>query len=188
MVARLVHIQEVGWVRFPPPLFATLLIVCYNESMKNIPSTSILTEVAPLAVWEETCKQAKRSTHKRHRTGAVIFKNGKRPEIFAKGCSHNHDGGMAIASVHAEHDAITNLPKDFDADTVCIVTLTKAGNFAKNSRPCLSCARQLLSIVDRVIYCEMNNDGSWTVNSETITSLLQRSDGEWSEYARRMSL
>jgi deoxycytidylate deaminase len=156
--------------------------------MKNIPNTGLLTEVAPLAIWEEASKQARRSTHMRHRTGAVIFKNGKRPEVFAKGCSHNHDGGMAIASVHAEHDAITNLPRDFDADTICIVTLTRAGNFAKNSRPCLSCARQLTGIVRNVIYCEVDNDGSWLVNSETIESLLQRSNGQWSQYARRMNL
>lgn len=156
--------------------------------MKNIPSTSLLTEAAPMSIWEEATKQARRSTHKRHRTGAVIFKSGKRPEIFAKGCSYDHDGGMVIASVHAEHEAISNLPRDYDSDTICIVTLTKGNNFAKNSRPCLSCARQLVGIVKEVIYCEMMNDGFWVVNQETIDSLLNRTDAQWSKYARKMAL
>jgi len=162
--------------------------LCYIDGMKNIPSTSLLTEYAPMSIWDEAIKQAMRSTHKRHRTGAVVFKSDKKCEILAKGCAHKHDGGMAIASVHAEHHALLSLPKDHhNADTICIVTLTRTGNFATSSRPCISCSRQLLGVVESVIYCEFSNDGSWIVNNESIESLVARSDVQWAKYANKMT-
>ena len=155
--------------------------------MKNIPNTSLLAEYAPMSIWDETTKQAMRSTHRRHRTGAVIFKKGKKAEVLSKGCAHKHDGGMAIASVHAEHHALNSIPRDIEPATICIVTLTRTGNYARNSRPCISCSRQLLGIVDDVIYCEMDNTGSWIVNCETIQSLIDRSDAKWAKYANKMT-
>src|SRR3954462_10019469 len=113
------------------------------DSIKNRPSDDLLKQYAPLEDWEEAIKQAKRSTFKRHRTGAVIIDS--RGTIRGKGCSHKRDGFRAN-SVHAEQHAIGSFYyKQYGAlPSFCIVvTLTKVDNFASCSRPCHDCAISL---------------------------------------------
>lgn len=141
--------------------------------MSNRPNNDLLEEYASLAVWRAAEKQAERSTHKRHRTGAVIFygMNGK-PRLYSTGTAHPHDGGRRAFSVHAEMHAVSRLPPDHGGAVCLLVTLTKAGNYATNSRPCEHCAKLLAKHVWGVIYCEMCNDGSWAVRRVSSADLL----------------
>ena len=153
--------------------------------MKNIPSTSLLEIAAPIHIWEEAIKQAKRSVHKRHRTGAVIFKGDK---ILSKGCAHTHNGGLAIHSIHAEHHALQNFRDTDLSANICIVTITKTGNFARSSRPCHACSALLEKNLNRVVYCEMTNDGQWVVNDERTDDLFDRTEMKRGKYTHEMRI
>ncbi len=145
----------------------------------------LLEEAAPIEIWEHAIKQAKRSTFKRHRTGAVIFdKHGP----IEWGCSYKGINGH-VSSVHAEVDALRRA-KHFlsGGESIVIVTLTKPGNFALTSKPCFTCASQLEGMHD-IIYVERQNDGVWAVNVEHSIALLERSSmSAHMKYAREMRL
>lgn len=132
------------------------------EIVKGRPSDDLLKQYAPLEDWEEAIKQAKRSTFRRHRTGAVIIDN--RGTIRGRGCSHKRDGN----SIHAEQHALDSYHSGYHnlAGHFCIVvTLTKVDNFAGCSRPCYDCAHTLQANFLRVIYAEQTNDGGWAIQN-----------------------
>ena len=153
--------------------------------MKNLPSTSLLEVAAPIHIWEEAAKQAERSCHHRHRTGAVIFKGDK---ILSKGCSHKHNGGLAINSIHAEHHALQSFRDTDLSANICVVTITKVGNFARSSRPCHACSSLLEKHLNRVVYCEMTNDGHWIVNDVRTDDLFERTNIKRGKYASEMRM
>lgn len=129
------------------------------------PTDEQLAAAAPMEIWEQAIAQAKRSPHKRHRTGAVIYAGmgSGAGEVYSTGCSHTHDGGLKVRSMHAEHHAITRLPPMHGGSVCVIVTLTRSGNFAKVSKPCSTCSKLLSKHVWGVVYAEQANDGSWMV-------------------------
>lgn len=136
------------------------------------PTTEQLGAIIPVEIWDLAIKQASRSDHKRHRTGCVIF---HRDKILSRGCSHTHNGGMKIRSIHAEMDAIKNCPPSETKSIyyrAVIVTLTRVGNFASISKPCTGCAHLLSTRVITVTYAERNNDGSWRIETRTPYELL----------------
>jgi deoxycytidylate deaminase len=137
------------------------------------PTYRELNDALPIKLWHLAEFHAKRSTHRKHKTGAIIFDSDggnflERPKILAAGCAHAHNGGMAIHSIHAEQHAISRWPKSQRVEgCVClIVTLTRNGNFASISKPCANCASLLAQVVREVIYAERTNDGSWLIRSE----------------------
>lgn len=136
----------------------------------NKPTDELLQAYAPLEAWREAEKQACRSPHKQHKTGAVIFcwmtsKTRWPYDIYSTGCAHPHDGGRKSRSTHAEQHAISRLPNSYVGAACLIVTLTKNGNYATCSRPCKGCASSLEKFCWRVIYVEKCNDGTWAVRS-----------------------
>lgn len=140
------------------------------DSCKVRPSDEHLSQYAPLEIWEEAVKQALRSPHMRHRTGAVIYNHRG---IRAKGCSYKHNGSLRVNSIHAERHALSHLPKDYYLGVCLIVTLTRVNNFANCSRPCSDCAHALMDRMCGVIYAERTNDGGWAI-TETSADLLTR--------------
>jgi tRNA(Arg) A34 adenosine deaminase TadA len=137
-----------------------------SEPRGSVPPRELLEEAAPIALWDAAIKQATRSTHSRHRTGAIIY-DPVDSTVVGRGCSHNPDKSPWIEtrSVHAERHALWSLPPDFPWTYGCIVvTLTRTNNFAQVSKPCASCASLLRSYdIDHCIYAERANDASWTV-------------------------
>ena len=143
--------------------------------MRNIPD-EILLAAAPASIWEAAIKQAERSSHKRFRTGAVIYYGmGRHADvtIYSQGTSHFHNGGENIRSIHAELHAIRQLPRSYGGAKCIVVTLTKSGNFAQNSRPCHDCAMRLNKHVWSVLYPERCNDGNWVVQSCSMHDLMR---------------
>src|SRR4051812_1986475 len=141
------------------------------DSVKNRPSDDLLKQYAPLEDWEEAIKQAKRSTFKRHRTGAVII--DYRGTIRGKGCSHKRDGYKAN-SMHAEQHALGSFYKHATLSCVCIiVTLTKVDNFAGCSRPCYDCARALQTWSINALYAEQTNEGDWAIRQTAFDLLTE---------------
>jgi deoxycytidylate deaminase len=143
------------------------LMVGLDTSLTHIaptpPTTEQLQKYAPIHIWDEAVKQAKRSDHTRHKTGCVLYT--KQGEVIGRGCSHTHDGGLHVRSMHAEADAINRqkfqeYPRELYA---LVVTLTRSGGFAKISKPCAGCAKLLSHEVETVTFLEQANDRSWTV-------------------------
>lgn len=137
----------------------------------NGPTDKQLTKIAPMSLWVKATKQAFRSDHKRHRTGCVIYDLNDTSLTLTEGCAHTHDGSRRARSVHAEVDALDrwlyfdNMEGRIKPSAV-VVTLTKTGNFASSSKPCVECARRLLrSDVHYVTFAERANDGSWQIVS-----------------------
>lgn len=142
--------------------------------MKNRPDIELLEKYAPIAMWRAAEREANRSPHKRHRTGCVIFYGmGKNHILYSSGTAHPHDGGRRTYSVHAEMHAVSRLPPDHGGSVCLLVTLTKAGNFATNSRPCVHCAGLLAKHCWGVIYPELCNDGSWAIRRESCVNLTK---------------
>jgi hypothetical protein len=138
----------------------------------NRPSDELLEQYAPLSMWRVAEKQAERSPHKRHRTGCVIFYGmGNTPRLYATGAAHPHAGGRRSFSVHAEMHAVSRIPPDHGGAVCLLVTLTKAGNYATNSRPCEQCAHLLAKHVWGVIYAEMTNVGTWAIRRASANDL-----------------
>lgn len=137
------------------------------------PSIELLQKGAPLHIWAHAEQQAEQSPHKRHRTGAVIYYGmgmGSDANVFARGYAHPMHG-IATWSMHAESHAIQHLPMGgpyyYGGAVICIVTLTKNGNYASTSRPCEDCTRNLMSHVWGVVYAERTNDGGWAMVRRT---------------------
>ncbi len=131
------------------------------------PADELLSKFAPLEIWKAAEAQALRSSMRHHRTGCVIYygmggsKNG---EIYSTGCSHSHDGGRAVRSIHAEAHAISRLHAQHGGAKCLIVTLTKANNYASCSRPCYGCAKLISDHCWSVIYSDRTNDGGWAIS------------------------
>lgn len=142
--------------------------------MTNRPTDDLLEQYAPLVIWRAAEKQARRSPHKRHRTGCVIYygMGSDKPNIYSTGTAHPHSGGHHAFSIHAEMHAISRLPPSHGGAVCLLVTLTKAGNYASMSRPCEQCANLLQRYVWGVIYAEMTNDGNWAIRREPVENLL----------------
>jgi deoxycytidylate deaminase len=138
------------------------------------PTDALLAEYAPLSVWREAESQAARSPFKRQKTGAVIFNNvGRKLDIMSTGCSHPHDGGRKVRSIHAEQHAIARLNYVKWGHTCLIVTITAGENYANCSRPCEWCARAIKSVCNWVVYAERCNDGSWAIRREDCDKLVK---------------
>jgi tRNA(Arg) A34 adenosine deaminase TadA len=141
----------------------------------NKPPLELLSQYAPLEMWEAAEKQAFRSPLRTHKTGCVIYygmNHGRKNEIYATGCSHNHDGGRSSRSTHAEMHAIRRLPPEHGGAKAIIVTLTRSGNWASCSRPCYDCAELLQKHVWGVYWAERTNDGGWAVRAVGVEELL----------------
>jgi hypothetical protein len=82
-------------------------------------------------------------------------------KLYATGCSHKHDGGLKVNSIHAERHAL-NSYVSFEGLAI-IVTLTRVENFANCSRPCYDCALALQRRMINVVYAERTNDGGWAI-------------------------
>jgi pyrimidine deaminase RibD-like protein len=130
------------------------------DSIKIRPSDELLKKFAPLKFWDIAVKQAQRSPHNRHKTGCVITNAGFFTE-FSTGCSHKHNGGLKINSIHAERHALRNYHNI--SGLAIIVTLTRVNNFANCSRPCYDCAIALQERMYSVCYAERTNDGGWAI-------------------------
>ena len=139
------------------------LINPLTNAIARMPDRGLLSQAAPISIWEEAIKQALRSDHKRHKTGCVI--TNYKHDILTKGCSHTHDGGMQVRSIHAEVDALSkHFNQNWALRRVVIVTLTKVGNFATSSKPCAGCAKALMDVsVEEVCFVEKANDDSWVL-------------------------
>lgn len=124
-----------------------------------------------MSIWYKAISRASGCTHKRHRTGCVIFDSNN--HISAAGTAHPTEGDYAIRSIHAERDALRKF-RGGDNHSILVVTLTKVGNFASVSRPCTDCATTLCEFpeITKVIYAERANDDSWVVRKEHPINLL----------------
>ena len=141
--------------------------------MNNRPPDKLLEQFASLTIWRLAEREAMRSPHKRHKTGAVIFYGmGGKSTIYSSGTAHPHDGGRRSYSVHAETHAVSRLPPNHGGAVCLVVTLNKTGNYSTCSRPCENCANLLARHVWGTMYCEMTNTGTWVVRREPAENLL----------------
>ena len=148
-----------------------------DDILGRMPPTELLETVAPIPIWWAAMAQALRSPNRRHRTGAVIFEDGK---VLAKGTAYPVED-LKVRSVHAERDAIAYW-QDKNHGECLIVTLTRVGNFAQVSRPCIGCADALDQRgIEWVVFAEKANDGSWVVRREPPCDLL---NGKPTRYRR----
>ncbi len=139
----------------------------------------------PESIWEQAEQQAERSTLRRFRTGAILV-DGQR--VVGRGCSHITSRKLARQSVHAEQHALSGV-YDTDGLTCVIVTLNRSGNWAWSSKPCAFCTHLMYNAgIERVIYGERDNTGSWTINAEDLESLIKRASVAdiCAEYAKSM--
>lgn len=142
-------------------------------TMRN-PTNDIMVQHAPLELWRQAEKQANRSIFKLFKTGAVIF--DKKGNILSRGCSHPSHGIPPRPSVHSEQDAVRRAG-NIVGSTCLIVTINKSGNYACSSKPCAFCTHILYNAgVENVIYAERCNDGEWSINNESLESLISRVD------------
>lgn len=129
-----------------------------------------------------TIKQAKRSTLRNFKTGAVIF-NYKTGEVLGKGCSHQV-GSDIYSSNHAEYAALCDSYGERNHrynysrhNAVLVVCLGRALNIAMCSRPCLKCTKHLqVASIELVYYPERLNNGEYVMNIETPRELLGRAE------------
>lgn len=148
--------------------------LCYSVGDMRNPTKNILVMHAPLDVWRAAEKQALRSTYKLFKTGAVIL--DRRGNIVSRGCSHPRQGIPPRPSIHSEQHALMGAG-DVEGMTCLIVTINKTGNYACSSKPCAFCTHILHKAgIERVIYAERDNSGEWSVNNETVESLISRVD------------
>lgn len=137
------------------------------------PSDQILAQAAPLKLWEQAERQAKRSPLIHHRTGAIIFDRHSR--VLATGCSHA--GVSKSRWTHAEEFACSRMwPAYSSLGAHClIVTLTRGGGWAWSSRPCAMCLNKLNHFnVQYATYAERCNDGSWETHSLIVSDLMHK--------------
>lgn len=142
------------------------------------PSKELLSEYAPEKVWEKAISEANRSPMGVYGTGAVLF--NKRGEILSNGCAHpSKDGNML--TTHAERHALKRaIHLDFRKDEVfCLICTisSRSGGWAWNSRPCLSCAQNLVRRgVSQAVYAIRNpRTGLWSVQMDNMNGVLETS-------------
>ncbi len=137
----------------------------------NKPDLKLLAKAAPLHVWQAAEKAAMRSTVRLFHTGAAIW-YPKQANIISTGCSHPVDSGQHC---HAEEHAVQRVAlKNHNDQLYClIVTLTQAGNWASNSRPCTRCVCHLASRgIGYVIYPYFDKQtNQWAVQKERVGDL-----------------
>lgn len=121
----------------------------------------MLARYTPLKFWDIAVKNAQRSPHNRHKTGCVILTGNSGFAHFSAGCSHKHNGGLKVNSIHAERHALRYYHST--GGVAVIVTLTRVNNFANCSRPCYDCAVALQERMIAVCYAERTNDGGWAI-------------------------
>jgi len=141
----------------------------------NRPPDELLSMHAPLHIWRMAEKEAARSPHYRFKTGCVIYYGMGNGNIrtYSTGTAHPHSGSRRTYSIHAEMHAVSRLPPEHGGAVCLLVTLTKSGNYATNSRPCVNCATLLLKHTWGCVYAEMANDGSWAIRRESTENLLK---------------
>jgi len=141
----------------------------------NRPPDELLSMHAPLTIWRMAEKEAARSPHYRFKTGCIIYYgmgNGN-TRTYSTGTAHPHNGGRRRTySIHAEMHAVSRLPPQHGGAICLLVTLTKSGNYATNSRPCVTCASLLDKHTWGCIYAELCNDGSWAIRRTPTADLL----------------
>lgn len=88
---------------------------------------------------EDIVKIAKRSTHKRYLTGAVIF--NRHGDVLSKGWSHTGFKMYNLLSVHAEMHCLWRARHlDLTGCSIYVVTIAgKSGNLT-TGKPCINCA------------------------------------------------
>src|SRR5215211_310576 len=123
----------------------------------------IIVENFSYKIYQETYKQAERSSLRNFRTGAVVFKG---EHIYLKGCSHIKMGFHPLASTHAEAHCVEQAkPEQLHKNdlNMFILSIGRAGNPAFSSKPCYSCL-QSLTFIEYIYYLERLNDGQWTMS------------------------
>lgn len=135
------------------------------------------------SIFKHADSNARRSTIKSYKTGAVIFKEKNRG-IEATGTSHlplnfrYDDSENAKRSIHAEDDALDKIryAEDKSIFSILIYTLNWNGtNHATSSRPCPPCAERLVRAgLSHIYYAERANDGVWYMNREEPARLVER--------------
>lgn len=135
------------------------------------------------SIFKYADSNARRSTIKSYKTGAVIF-NEKTHGVEAVGTSHlplnfrYDDSENAKRSIHAEDDVLDNIRyfEDKSIFSIFIYTLNWSGtNHATSSRPCPPCAERLLRAgLSHIYYVERDNCGNWNMNREEPARLVER--------------
>ena len=153
---------------------------------------NILHKEFSITIWDEAYKQAGRSTLKKYKTGAVVFKG---EEVYLKGCSHVKENNGPHASIHAEQHCIETARQqklDVSGLEMFILCLNKSGNPAFSSKPCYSCAINMGTIpIEYVYYLERMNDGTWIMNVKTQLELIAEAENSGlrlEHYAKSMRI
>ena len=134
------------------------------------------------SIFKHADSNARRSTMKSFKTGAVIF-NEKTHGVEAVGTSHvplnfrYDDSENAKRSIHAEDDVLDNIRyfEDKSIFSIFIYTLNWSGtNHATSSRPCPPCAERLLRAgLSHIYYVERDNVGGWQLIRQTPRNLIE---------------
>ena len=105
----------------------------------------------------DLAKRAAQYSKHRMRMGAVIVQKNRLVSFGANKCSTHPRSTNAWRSVHAELDALLNVPPErLNGGTVYVVRLTRTGLLA-TSRPCMDCQALLSSVGVRYMYY-VNNE------------------------------
>lgn len=98
---------------------------------------------------------AKRSTHSRFKTGAIIVSGEKE---ISSGWSHTSNTTLSeLFSVHAEIHSLLRAPRTkIKGATLYIATLNKRGKFATSSCPCKTCGGASLAAGISTVYYTTN--------------------------------
>jgi tRNA(Arg) A34 adenosine deaminase TadA len=101
---------------------------------------------------EELIKIAKRSTHRRFLTGALIF--NKKGEVLSRGWSHTGFKMTNLLSIHAEMHCLWRARHlDLNDCSIFVMTISGRSGNITTSRPCLNCAVALRSVgIDKIYY------------------------------------
>jgi deoxycytidylate deaminase len=156
---------------------------CRSNNRKN---DRIIFDHAPMHIWQAAEKQAMRSSLVRFKTGAVIFRGS---EIVSKGCSYVGAASAPRKAIHAEQHALRGISGHEDNLSCLIVTLNRSNNWAGSSKPCAFCVHLMHKAgIDNVIYAERDNSSEWSINKESIDSLINRSMNINARYAKEMRI
>lgn len=158
-------------------------------SCASSPPSSLLSTAAPLFVWEEAEKQAKRSPMVRFKAGAAIY-DPVSGRVVSTGCGHPDISLSKVNnSVHAEHHALRRLRGDYSTLWIIIMTYGRRGGQAWTSRPCYSCACRIEAAgIDKIIYAERVNHEEWIVKTEDPEELLLRAPRPKGIFARQQRI
>jgi len=107
------------------------------------------------ALINEAIKVARRSTHKKHMTGAVIVSPSD--EIVSNGWAHTGSWRMReLYSMHAELHAIyraRHARRILHECQIYVATIARSSGAITSAKPCITCAAALLAVgIDTVHY------------------------------------